>query len=98
MELLGMLLPVLIDLINRKIADSDVRFWVSVGICAAVGAFLNFLETSFAFPDLKAAFSSVAGSIGVVFTMAQVSYKGIWSNTSILGEFRNEMGLNAKEQ
>ncbi len=81
MELFGLLLPIVIDLINRKIADTDLRFWVSVGVCAIVGTFLNYLNTLFVFGTPLMAFESITGSIVMVFGLAQFSYKAIWSRT-----------------
>lgn len=92
MELLGILLPIVIDLFNRKIADSDLRFWVSVFICALVGTGLNFLETQFVFASAKLAFDSLSSSILVVFGLAQLSYKGLWENSKV----RNVLGMNGQ--
>lgn len=92
MELLGIFLPIIIDLINRKIADSDLRFWVSVGICAVVGIFLNFLNTSFHFETALIAFESISSSVMIVFGLAQLSYNALWSKSGI----RDALTLNAK--
>lgn len=92
MELIGVLLPVVIDLLNRKVANSDMRFWISVGICTAIGAFLNYLQTQFVFSDLMTGFQSVTASTMTVFGLAQLSYKAIWEKS----EARDKMGLDAK--
>lgn len=92
MEFLGLLLPVVIDLVNRKVADTDVRFWVSVGFCAVVGVGFNWLETQFAFGTPMLAFDSVTKSVMMVFGLAQLSYNGVWKKL----EIRDKMGLNAK--
>lgn len=89
MEFLALLLPVLIDLVNRKIADSDVRFWISVGFCAVVGVGFNWLETQFAFGSPMFAFDSVTKTIMVVFGLAQLSYNGVWKNLPV----RDKLGL-----
>ena len=92
MELLGFLLPAFIDLINRKIDDSDVRFWVSVLICALAGALLNYIDTLFVFETLKAGFISVSESIMIVFGIAQLSYKALWENSTL----RETLNLKAE--
>ena len=86
MELIGLLLPILIDLINRKINDSDLRFWVSVGICAIVGIFLNWIATSFSFTSAMEAFNSLTSSVMEVFGLAQLSYKALWENSKARGK------------
>lgn len=83
MELIGLLLPALIDLINRKIADSDARFWVSVVICGIVGAFVNWLATGFNFVDAMAGFQSLTASIMAIFGLAQLSYKAVWEKSGV---------------
>jgi apolipoprotein N-acyltransferase len=90
MEFLGLLLPPLIDLINRKIADSDARLWISVLICSLVGAGLNWLETQFIFATPMAAFDSITASILIVFGLAQLSFKAVWEKTSMHKELRED--------
>lgn len=83
MEFLALLLPVLIDLVNRKVADTDFRFWISVLICAVAGVGLNYLQTSFSFATPLEGFESLTQSIMVVFGLAQLSYKGFWENSKM---------------
>ena len=83
MELLGLLLPAVIDVLTRKIADSDVRFWLSVLVCAVVGIFLNWLSTSFAFVSPLDAFNSITTSIMATFGLAQLSFKAFWENSQV---------------
>lgn len=91
MELFGLLLPILIDFINRKFANSsDARLFVSVVICALAGVFLNWLDTSFAFATPKIAFESISSSIMIVFGLAQLSFKAVWEKTEIHKELKNE--------
>lgn len=91
MELISILLPALIDLVNKRIANSDVRFWVSVAICAVFGAFLNFLDTGFKFATPQLAFESLTASVMTVFGIAQLSYKALWEKS----EMRENLGLKA---
>jgi len=82
MELFSILLPILIDFINRKFANSsDTRLLVSVLVCSAFGLFFNWLDTSFAFGTPRLAFESVSNSILVVFGLAQLSFKAVWEKT-----------------
>lgn len=93
LNLIGFLLPAMIDLINRRIKDTDIRFWVSVLICVLVGSVLGTLESN-GFEGLS--LTEVAELLAVksmaMFGMAQLSYKKVWEN-SIL---RDDLSLNAK--
>lgn len=93
MEFLAFLLPAAIDLFNRKIQNSDVRFWVSALICAVAGIGLNFLDTNFVFASAKEGFSSLSASIMAAFGMAQISYKAIWEKSDI----RENLNLDASK-
>jgi hypothetical protein len=94
LNFIGFLLPALIDLFNRRIKDSDVRFWVSVLVCIFFGVFLVTLDTN-AFQGLTA--QAVAEEIAMrslaLFGMAQLTYKKVWENS----DTRDSMGLNAKK-
>lgn len=89
MELIGFLLPPLIDLINRKIVSSDARFWVSVIVCALVGAGINYIDTGFAFESLRAGFDSLSASILVVFGIAQLVYGAVYNDSRLQSSIRD---------
>lgn len=92
MEMLGLFLPVLIDVLNRKIPNQEYRFWVSASFCVIFGIFFNWLDTSFQFANAKEAFNSISLSISAVFTLAQISYKAVWENAPV----RVDLGLKAE--
>lgn len=96
LKLLALLLPPLIDLINRKVADKDNRFWISVLVCAFFGIFLNFAETNMfqGIATVMALLDGIGESILIVFGLAQLSYKALWENSAA----RKDAGLNAKTQ
>lgn len=83
MELIAFLLPPLIDLINRRVANSDARFWVSVLVCALVGAGINYIDTQFFFATPRMAFESLSESVLVVFGIAQLVYRGVYEGSSL---------------
>lgn len=84
-KLIGFILPPFIDLINRKIQDSDLRFWVSLGACAVVGVVVFWAS------GLSWTVEGVINSILWVFALAQISYKGLWENS----EVRDSLSLKA---
>lgn len=92
MEFLGIFLPVLIDLVNRRFQDTELRFWVSFLICSLVGIFLNWLQTAFSFVTPMEGFESITASILSVFALAQLSYKAVWEKAPV----REGLGLKAE--
>ena len=75
MEIVGLVLPPIVDLINRFINDKSVRFLVAFFFCAIFGVGLNWLQTQFNFPTPLEAFNSISGSILGVFGASQISYQ-----------------------
>jgi hypothetical protein len=78
-SLIGFLLPPLIDLINRKVGDSDARFWISVSICMLVGVGFEYISNGMAFLGVEPTVSSIFEMIGI----AQISYKALWEGNPI---------------
>jgi len=74
-ELIGFILPPIIDLINKKVLDSRARFIVSFLTCVGVGVGMNYGNLS------VDSLGDVLGSIGVVFASAQVAYKLYWEKS-----------------
>jgi len=74
----GFLLPPFIDLINRKIKDSDARFWISAAFCSIVGVAISFIEFGGWAP-----IGDIINTIFVVFGMAQLGYKGVYEESKI---------------
>lgn len=74
-SLVGFILPPLIDLINKRVADSKVRFLVSVSVCLGIGVLQNL-------SSLKAGdVSELLSSFAVIFTTAQLTYKLYWEKS-----------------
>lgn len=81
MAFIGFLFPPAIDLINRYVKSSDVRFWVSVLFCALVGTGVAFIMGNFT-PD------GIAEQALIFIGQAQLSYK-LWDKASE----RKDLGL-----
>lgn len=75
MEIVGLLLPPIVDLINRFINDKSLRFLMAFFICAIFGAALNWIQTQFNFPTPLEASQSISASILGVFGASQISYQ-----------------------
>lgn len=84
MEFLAVFLPIVIDFINRKFANSsDARLFISIGVCAIFGAGINYINTQFIFATPLDAFNSITASIMIAFGLAQLSFKTVWEKTSM---------------
>lgn len=91
MELIGVLLPPLIDLINRKVAQSDARFWVSVVVCSLFGIVINFVQgDGFHYATMLAGVEAVSKTILIVFGIAQLVYKGAYEDSRLQKDIRLE--------
>lgn len=76
-DLIGFVLPFFIDIINRKISNSKARFIVSMLVCAVVALLLNLDKLQ------SGDVGSLLGSIGIIFTEAQLVYKAYWEKSKI---------------
>lgn len=86
-NLIGILLPALIDSINSRIVESKARFWVSVAVCAVVAVIVEFLmQGHISGPE------QVATDILAMFGVAQITYKAVWEKNPV----RDSMNLNAR--
>ena len=90
LKLIGLLLPILIDLINSRVVNPQARFWISAVICAVAGVLVNWAETGFVFADSMGAADSISESVLSMFGLAQLSYKAVWAGS----EVRSLMGLD----
>lgn len=74
-NLVGLVLPPVIDLVNTRVPNQKVRFWVALAICAVVGTVLNYEHLAAGNVDM------LAGSISLIFAEAQVVYHQFWQNS-----------------
>ena len=73
----GLVLPPVIDFINKNISNSQARFFISVVFCAVVAFVLNIDKLVFGQAD------SLLASFALIFTQAQVVYKLYWENSRV---------------
>jgi hypothetical protein len=72
-NLLGFFLPPVIDIINNRIADTRVRYLVSMAICLLIGIILNL--------DKLGNVDALLENISIVFITAQTTYNLYWKNS-----------------
>jgi hypothetical protein len=94
MELVGIILPPIIDLINQFVTNKQMRFLVAFAFCALVGAGLNWIATQFVFMSVQSGFQSIATSILVVFGASQLTYNLGYSNSKVQQTIRGEQPLD----
>lgn len=72
--IIGAVLPPFIDMLNRYVKNSNVRYLISLVISIAIGAVVSY-------QDLDAA--NVLASAGLVFGAAQSTYNLYWKNSDV---------------
>jgi len=87
-DLIGIILPGFIDLINRNVKNSTLRYWIAFGVSVVVAVALNLDKLQ------SGSWEELAGKIGLVFTEAQIVYKGVWEDLGV----RKAAGLDATER
>lgn len=80
-DLIGLILPPFIDVINSRVADKKVRYWIAMLLCFAVGVLVNLDKLQD--PKLLLANASL------VFTSAQITYHTYWEKSVV----REKMNL-----
>lgn len=80
-QFIGFFLPPVIDLINRNISNSKIKFWISMLISVVVAVIIKWQDLN--------NFQEVLGSIGIIFAEAQIIYKTWWKDSGIRGRVLN---------
>ena len=80
--LLGVVLPLFIDLVNSKVDNSKLRYAVSVVACLLVGVGLNFSALSL---------DNVLQSGAWVFASSQTVYKAFWSESGLREKLQDKL-------
>lgn len=76
-NLVGLILPPFIDMINKHVTDVRAKYLIALGVSVVVGVLVNL-------PKLKASSPvEILGSIAIVATAAQLSYKLYWEQSDI---------------
>lgn len=82
LSLVGFLLPPIIDLINNKITNKDIRFWMSVVVCAVVGTLVELVTTG------GLTIEGASTQIMLTFGMAQLTFNALWKGSSAEKELK----------
>ncbi len=90
MEIIGLVLPPIVDLINRFINDKSIRFLVAFFFCALFGIGLNWLQTDFTYVTRIDAFNSLSASILGVFGASQITYQLGYGDSKIQDTIRGK--------
>lgn len=81
---IGVVLPPVIDLLNRKVASSVWRFIISVGICILVAAIINYPKF------MDGDWTQFATKFSLIFTEAQIIYQLYWKKSSVRSKLIGE--------
>ena len=82
-RLIGVILPPAIDLINRKVANTDARFWISIAFCMLIATIFNFLNNN-GFTGLN----PVLTDFFWIWGLSQISYKVSYKDSELKKEIR----------
>ena len=99
LNLIGIVLPLIVDLINTWawIKSSKARLAVSILVCTIFGLSVDFIThngfAGYHGLTLLEIANSLSESVLAMFGMAQLSYKFVWEKS----EVRSDVGLNMKE-
>lgn len=76
-NLIGFILPPIIDLVNSKVPNTKLRFWIAFVICAVIGVAIKYKELAVGNVDVA------LGSVSLVFAEAQVIYYQFWQGSGV---------------
>lgn len=90
--ILGQSLPGLIDLINRKVTSSRVRFWIAFVICLMMGvlASVNDVNMVVANPSIPGVLKIFQAGV-LIFTSSQIAYKQWYDQSVIQAKIKNPL-------
>lgn len=88
--LIGAILPIVVDLINRYIKHSRLRYLISLLIPVLVGAGMNYGALQAGDPG------ELLGSMALVFAAAQTTYKVYWNKSKYRSLVVPQETLNAR--
>lgn len=76
-NLIGFILPPIIDLINKRFENGNVRFLLAFAVSFVVALIFNWGQV------FDGNWDNVLGSIGIIFTEAQAVYKLYWRESAV---------------
>ena len=80
---IGFILPPIIDLVNVRVKNDKVKFWVAMLVSVLVGVLFNL--DKFGNP------SELLGALAVVFTESQIVYKQYWEKSEARVELQKRI-------
>ena len=79
---LGGSLPPAIDMLNKYVPDSKVRFWITLLICLTIGTVLHHASLKFStIPDILMSF-------GLILSGSQTVYKSLYDGSDLQNHIR----------
>ena len=79
--IVGAVMPIVIDLVNKYINDSKIRYIISIVICLVIGVVFNLKSLSVA---------DILASGGIIFATAQSIYKIYYSQSELRAKIYGE--------
>jgi len=83
--LLGVVMPLLVDLVGKYIPDSKGRFWSAVLLSLVAGVVVSLADGTVSGQDI------FADSL-IVFSVSQIIYKQFWEKSTERESYLNSIG------
>lgn len=84
MELIGIIMPLFIDAVNRYVPHPKLRLLVAFLMCAAAGVAINAERIKYSDPY------EIMGSIAMVFASSQLVYQSFYKDSKVQKVLRGE--------
>lgn len=81
--LIGFILPPFIDLLNAKVTNSKLKFWIALGVCFLVSVLMNL--------DKLTNLEELLGSLGIIFAQSQIVYHTYWEKSEARQSLQNRL-------
>jgi hypothetical protein len=87
LQLIGIIIPPLVEVINKDVKSQNERFLVTVVVCFLAAVFLKWNDIVYG------SFADVLTSFGIVFTESQVVYKLYFRDSAIRYKIQEKIGV-----
>jgi len=77
----GLVLPIVIDMVNKHVANAKLRVWIAFFMCVAVASILNYQEV-LAISNMTDA-AMMIGKISFIFAQAHLVYKNFYEKSDL---------------
>ena len=85
--LVGLVLPVIVEVLNKDVKGSRERFFITIFVCIFAGSLLHYREL------LYGSMEDVATSIGIIFAESQLVFKLYFEKSWLRWKIQETIGV-----